>query len=118
METWPTTLPLPNLSGYSAKKAGAFVRTEMEKGPARQRKKSRGTPTQIKVAWRLTRAEKAIFLDFYENDIQDGAAWFLMNLDIGAGMQLMKTRFIDDPDRNAMAGMHWNVSVTLEVIRE
>lgn len=116
MEAWPANLPVPNLSGYSAKKAGAFSRTEMETGPARQRRKSRATPTQIKASWRFTKAEKAIFLNWYDNNIFSGAAWFTVSLDIGYGMQQMTARFITDPDRNAIAGMSWDVSVTLEVI--
>jgi hypothetical protein len=116
METWPATLPVPNLSGYGLKKAGALIRTEMQTGLARQRKKARGTPTQVKASWRFTPAEMAIFKDWHTNNIFDGAAFFTAALNAGYGMQTYVTRFITDPEENALPGMNWDVSATLEII--
>ena len=37
--SWPTTLPLPTVEGYGIRSGEAILRTEMEAGPARQRRR-------------------------------------------------------------------------------
>lgn len=116
MEAWPATLPVPNLSGYGVKKEGALVRTSMQTGLARQRRKSRATPVQISASWRFTASQMTIFKTWHRDTLFDGAAWFTAQLDIGAGLQTYTTRFITDPDGKALPGMSWDVSATLEIV--
>jgi len=47
MATWPSALPRPRFNGYSVKPGQAFVRTDMETGAARQRKRSSSAPEEI-----------------------------------------------------------------------
>ena len=37
--TWPNTLPLPSVEGYGLTPQEAVLRTDMESGPARQRRR-------------------------------------------------------------------------------
>ena len=39
MAYWPTQLPKPKLDGYSLAPQAAFARTDMDAGPARQRRR-------------------------------------------------------------------------------
>jgi hypothetical protein len=116
MEAWPSTLPVPNLSGYALKKQKAFTRTDRQTGLARQRRTSRVVPLHVNAAWRFTPSEFTIFKTWHKEAIFDGAAWFTAELNIGFGMQTYTTRFVDDPDEKALPGMNWEVSATLEVI--
>jgi len=49
--SWPATLPLPTVEGYGIRPGEAILRTEMEAGPARQRKRFTQVPTRIAVRW-------------------------------------------------------------------
>ena len=43
---FPKTLPYPTVQGYAIKPGEAIVRTEMEAGPARQRRRYTQTPSR------------------------------------------------------------------------
>jgi hypothetical protein len=49
--TWPATLPLPTVQDYGVRRGEAILRTEMEVGPARQRKRFKQVLTRIAVRW-------------------------------------------------------------------
>lgn len=115
MAAWPTSLPRPLLSGYSVEPTQAFIRTDMEAGPARQRKRFTAVPNEVVASWKFKPAEMETFLDFYAVDINQGTDYFTCELDIGNGFQTYNVRFTAAPKRQALPGMNWNVSGRLEV---
>ena len=46
---FPKTLPYPTVQGYAIKPGEAIVRTEMEAGPARQRRRYTQTPSRVQI---------------------------------------------------------------------
>ena len=62
---WPDRLPLPTLEGYGVQPGEAVLRTEMEAGPARQRRRFTDVPSRIAVRWVLRPDQFALFEAWY-----------------------------------------------------
>lgn len=75
MATWPSTLPVPLLSGYQLEAGDPTARTSMESGPARVRRRFTAVPDEISLILHLSRAEMKAFRAFWANDWAQGAAW-------------------------------------------
>ena len=73
--TWPNTLPLPSVEGYGLTPQEAVLRTDMESGPARQRRRFRQTPTRITVRWLFSEFEFALFEAWYKYHADEGGQW-------------------------------------------
>lgn len=115
MPAWPASLPKPLRSGYGVEPESAFIRTDMESGPARQRKRFTAVPEGIAVSWRFKPAEMVTFRDFYADDINLGTDYFTCDFDIGYGIQTYNVRFTSAPKFQPLPGMNWSVSGKLEV---
>ena len=59
--SWPSRLPLPTFDGMSVEPQDACLRTEMEAGPARTRRRFTQVPTRIPVRWRFGPVDFATF---------------------------------------------------------
>lgn len=55
MITWPATLPLPTIEGYSIQPSDTILRTEMEASPARKRRRFTQVPSRMAVRWIMRR---------------------------------------------------------------
>jgi len=73
---WPSTLPLPTVQGYGVQPGEAILRTEMEAGLARQRRRFTDVPTKVSVRWIMRRDQYAIFEGWYRWHAREGASWF------------------------------------------
>jgi hypothetical protein len=122
--SWPDKLPLPTFEGYGIEPQDAVLRTEMEAGPARQRRRYTQTPSRIPVRWRLTQWQFGIFEAWYKWKGREGAVWFAMDLLGGMGMVAHEARFVGSgsspykavPQRGGPGeGARWIVTTTLEI---
>lgn len=114
---FPTTISGVDMNQYSFKPKDKTIRTEMETGLARVRRRYMGTPTEISVGWIFSREELGIFEKFFENDLQGGAAWFYINLVNGVGETQYLARFKEPYNvATAKREFYWNVDATLEVL--
>lgn len=115
--TFPTTLPGMSMKSYSLKPMNNVIRTEMESGPARTRRRYVSVPTDVTVQWRFSLAELQTFQDFYRNSIYDGAAWFNIKIVDGRGEGTYLARFKEPYEAVTEAREHlWMVNATLEVM--
>jgi len=76
---WPTSLPAfeePLLSSYNEKPGTATVRTEMEVGPAKIRKRTTAEVDKFEVAYIMTGSQVATFDGFYDSTTAQGALRF------------------------------------------
>lgn len=113
---FPEALPNVIMGDYSYKQANNLIRTEMESGPAKVRRRFVSVPTDVNVSWKFSRAELAIFENFFRNTIYDGATWFQIKLVNGAGETLCTARFKEAYDASTDAKEHsWVVRGKLEV---
>lgn len=114
MATWPTNFPDPLTSGYSIQPQQAFIRTDMDQGPARQRRRFTTTPTVYSVKWIMSEQQFGIFESWFRDEVDDGAAWFTINLRGGTGIQAVEARFMQPWTSTRVAPMY-EVDGQLEV---
>lgn len=118
MATWPVTLPSPDISGYQLSPVDPTIRTEMEAGAARARRRTAARNDLVAVSWTFTDAEMATFRTWFDSssDAAGGSAWFSMDLAIGAtGLESHDCRFAGIWRATALPGLNWQVSARLEV---
>lgn len=113
--TWPATLPLPTAQGYGIRPSEAILRTEMEAGPARQRKRFTQTPTRIAVRWVMRREQFAVFEAWYRWRAKEGGEWFLIDLLGGIGLTAHEARFTRQFDAKLVGGVLWEIASELEI---
>ncbi len=121
---WPDTLPLPTFEGYKIEPMDSILRTEMESGPARQRRRYTQTPTRIPVRWRFTAWQFALFESWFKHRAKEGGEWFSISLLGGLGIAGHEARFVGrgglpyraKPLRGGPGkGARWIVTSTVEI---
>lgn len=118
MATFPAGLPSPEISGYSLQQVDPVVRTEMESGAPRARRRTTARNDIVPVVWKLTDAQFATFRTWFDNSAEaaGGAAWFTISLAVGqTGLDTVEARFRESFRAAALPGLNWEVSATLEV---
>jgi hypothetical protein len=114
---FPATLPKVDMKNYSYKTMDQNIRTDMEVGLARVRRRFLASPMEIRVTWELTAVELGIFEKFYETDINAGASWFNIPVVNGAGETIVEARFKEPPSVGTSAKeFAWKVNAVLETI--
>ncbi len=118
MSTWPTSLPAPNLSGYQLTPNAQTIRTDMEVGAARVRRRSHARLDKIRVSWIFTDAQMDTFRTWFEDDTEaaGGSAWFSIDLRIGnTGATAQEARFVGEYQAVLQKASIWSVSAEIEV---
>lgn len=114
MAAWPSNLRAP-VVGYGVKPVAAFIRTDMEAGAPRQRKRFTAVPHNLSLSWRFTAAQMADFRTFFNTTINRGTDWFTMTLDAGSGLTSYDVRFVAPYESTLLSGVNWAVSGQVEV---
>ncbi len=113
---WPITLPLPTVQGYSVQTEDAILRTEMEAGLARQRRRFTNVPTKVSVRWIMRRDQFAVFEGWYRWQAKEGASWFTITLLGGLGLLDQEARFTRQFSARLLAGgTLWEITSELEI---
>ena len=115
MVTWPTTLPLPTIQGYGVQPGDAVLRTDMEAGLARQRRRFTNSPSAINVQFLMTRNQFAVFEAWYKFEAKEGAEFFDIDLLGGIGLTTHTARFTRQFDAKLRNGIFWDISSELEI---
>mgnify|MGYP001181781321 FL=1 len=114
--TWPQTLPLPTVQGYGVQPGEAILRTEMEAGLARQRRRFTDVPTKVSVRWIMRRDQYAILEGWYRWHAREGASWFAITLLGGLGLLEQEARFTRQFSSRLLAGgTLWEITSELEI---
>ena len=112
---FPKTLPYPTVQGYAIKPGEAIVRTEMEAGPARQRRRYTQTPSRITVQWLMTAMQFSLFEAWYKYHAKEGAEWFVIILLGGLGLIEQEARFTQQFTAQLQNGTLWAITSELEI---
>lgn len=118
MAAWPeSTLPLLNINKFGYKSAdNNLARTDMEAGPARQRRRFTTGPKTLEASWVLSAAQLALFETFHDVTVEGGSAWFTMPVPIGGLNSVRTVRFVEGYEvRAAAREFSYEVSAKLEV---
>ena len=113
--SWPKTLPLPTIDGYGVHPGEAILRTEMEAGPARQRRRFTQVPSRISVRWLFRREQFALFEAWYRWHAKEGGEWFEIDLMGGLGLVGHEARFTRQFEARLKNGVLWEVTSDLEI---
>lgn len=113
---WPDRLPPPLASGYGYQPQASFIRTNMDSGLARQRRRFARIPSTVSVSWIFTQEQLALFEAFVHYDITDGADWFSAQIANGQELQSVKARMIGAPKVDVIEPGIWHVSVQMETV--
>ena len=112
---WPDRLPLPTLEGYGIQPGEAVLRTEVEAGPTRRRRRFTNVPSRIAVRWVLRPDQFALFEAWYRFAAAEGGAWFEIDLLGGLGLAPHEARFTRPFEARPYRGRLWEVTCELEV---
>jgi hypothetical protein len=115
MIAWPETLPLPTVEGYGIQPGDAILRTEMEAGPARQRRRFTQVPSRVSVRWIMRRDQFALFEAWYSWQAKEGGAWFEIELLGGLGLLTQEARFTRQFQAQLLGGTLWEIRSELEI---
>lgn len=112
---FPKILPYPTVDSYSIRPDEAIIRTEMEAGPARQRRRYTQTPSRISVRWIMSPEQFCLFEAWYKYYAKEGAEWFVITLLGGIGLTEQDARFTQQFEASLIAGRLWQITSELEI---
>lgn len=115
MPVWPASLPAPTLSSLVESPANNLIRSAMDKGPAKLRRRTTANVKPISFMLKLTAAQWDTLLEFYEVDTFSGAISF--DFPHPRTEEPLSARFSGDPPQAAeQEGIVYIVNVSLEIL--
>lgn len=116
MATWPATLPqVLQVTGFEEKLGATSIRTQMDAGPAKQRRRFTAAPRAITGSITVDSDGWDDFREFYEDTLEGGALSFDW-VEPGTESTPATFRFTAPPSRTAFGGDVWIVSMQLEIL--
>lgn len=122
MPIWPSSLPAPTVSGYQLSPADQTVRSDMEVGAGRSRRRTAARNDQVSAAWVMTDEQFVTFRAWFSgrgaDDANGGAAWVgQMPLALGdGGVTYADSKFIGPFSATLQTrNLRWYVTAKLEV---
>ncbi len=114
---YPSNLPAPLLNSHALKQQSNLLRTTMDSGHARVRRRFKSVPTFMTASWRCNNDDAAAFEGFITHALQGGAAWFLMEVLTPLGMVEHEVRFITSPleDYKPISAIWWEYHAKIEI---
>ena len=115
MIIWPGAIPNPQL-GFGVTDSTAVVRTKMDSGRTRQRKRFTRDFRTMSASWKLSDVEYGYFQSIYRYALNSGTDWFTMNLPMGDGLKPYTVRFVANSysAKQDEATLYWTVNANLE----
>jgi hypothetical protein len=118
MATYPTTLPAPLAESYALSPVDQTVRTDMETGSARVRRRTRARNDLMDISFMFSDEQFQAFREWFEDDvtgISGGASWFFITLPIGKGGPTTEEVRFKAAWKAGKVGQCWRVSAQVEV---
>ena len=115
MATWPATLPSYVLvEGYSEMPPVNSIRTQMDVGPPKVRRRSTAAPRPITCKQHMTKTQVAILDTFYVTTLSSGVDPFdWTHPRTGASVSFT---FTEPPTYESLGGTAWGVTLKLEIL--
>jgi hypothetical protein len=113
---YPDGLPRGLHSGRTYQLVSPLMRSELNSGRARQRRRFTDVPESAKVSWLFSDSEAQLFKVWFLHQLVDGVEWFECPLDTPEGYGLYTARFMDVYEGPSRVGPDlWSISATLEL---
>lgn len=116
MPAWPNTGKLLS-EGFGNEPQSAVARTEMDSGPAKQRRVRGLVEHPRSCTYFMTSAERDTWLAWFRDDIDRGAKWFDWPDPVSGNTvsaRIVGGQYSDKPHRGTL--QHWRVAFTLETL--
>lgn len=114
MATWPATLPAPALNTLSETPPDNVIRTKMDKGPDKVRRRTTANIRPISFTLILTPTQTATLDTFYDTTTFSGADEF--DYTHPRTGDAVKARFVEPPQYSENEGVLYNCSISLEIM--
>lgn len=110
---WPVSLPQsPLVEGYSGEEQSAVLRTEMDAGEAKSRRRFSATPDKLNCSFSLTEAQFTTFKTFFNGSLLRGSLPFdWLHPESGAAVSCRLIRY-----RRSLRGTRRIISCEIEVL--
>ncbi|MEO5341100.1 MAG: hypothetical protein H7837_11400 [Magnetococcus sp. MYC-9] len=113
--SWPTSLPQYVLrDGYREELPNTTLRTPMEVGPAKVRRRTSAAPKQVECQMDLNAEQLDILEGFYQSTTAGGSLAFSWPHPRTRTTTLF--RFTSPPVFHPVSGLLWNVTLKLEIL--
>ena len=114
MPAWPSTLPqLFQLSGYEETESDNIIRTPMDKGPPKVRRRGSDAPRLLTANMWLDGTQYSIFRDFVRNTLKDRSLTIDSGLNDAHGVE-RTWRIVRPPKYLPLGNDNWRVTLELE----
>lgn len=112
---YPSQLPRAQRADHTSTPLQPFLRTQLERGRARQRRRFTSVPVMATFTWVFTDGEAALFELWFKETINDGASWFNMPRKTPLGQRMLVARFASMYEGPTMWGRdHWTYTAQIE----
>ena len=111
---WPATLPKPLSDSYAENAPDGTIRTNMDSGPAKMRRRYTAAPRPFALVMHLTSAQYATFDGFFVSTSRNGSLRF--NFTHPRTGSACEARFVGAPTYGNPLGTECDVSFKIEVL--
>lgn len=113
MAVWPPSLPnLVNVTGFEEKFANQVIRTQMEVGPSKVRRRSLSSPRDVSMVVTIDGAQKETLDTFFHSTLGGGSLSFDWTDPISQAPR--SYRFKEPPSITAIGGFWFSAAMKLE----
>jgi hypothetical protein len=115
MPNWPAGLPAsPLLDSFKEKAEDTVIRTEMEQGPAKLRRRTTAGVRTLSASFLVSKAQVVTLEDFYLTTLQGGSLPFTFTHPRSGAS--VSCRFVKPPEYAGSNGNYFKASVDLEIL--
>lgn len=111
---WPIQLPDVMIDSFSASPEKQFLRTDMEKGPAKQRRFQSQSPEANTIKMYMTQAQRDRFEAWFHYEVGGGANWFNIQMPTPRGLATVEVRFVSPYSFKAVSHDAWYMTAKIE----
>ena len=113
---YPAGLPLPLRNGYDINHVSPLMRSDLQSGRARQRRRYTSVPSMASVSWNMNQQQAQLFEAWFRWELVDGSEWFNAELRTPLGLQSYECRFSDMYSGPQLVGVdRWVFQAMLEI---
>ena len=111
--TWPFG-DLPDID-YATDREANVLRTVMESGRTRARRRTTKDIELVNARWTLTDLSYEAFKGFVYHQLESGSKWFNITLLLGGGETEVEARFVSDYSSSYQDHLAWVIDAQLEL---
>ncbi len=113
---WPADLPQsPLVGGFQETLPQLGIRTTMDLGPAKTRRRYTAGVTRWAIAFRFSETNRRSFLVFWKDTLEGGTQPFILPHPLTA--EQLTCRIIGEPTFTPLSrGMFWNADMNIEIL--